>query len=393
MKELHGYGLERGNVWLPVAITILASTVGLAGTDLLLPGLPLLAAAMPGSPVDAQLVVASYVAGLGLGLIVLGELGERYSVRLVLPVALLAFGCVSLLATSLETLRELAILRVLQGVFGAAGAVFAPAVIAEAFSRERAIRAMGMLGAFESLVPGFAPIVGLWIILAFGWQATFSVLGAASLCLALCALLCWREMPGPSEHRGGVGYLKLLRNGRFLGWASAHALALAALLSLVFAAPASFDLIVADGERPFLLMQAAGVSTFFVVSMSAGWISERIGFARTVHAGSMLMLGSAVAMLALHLSGTTAGWAFVAAFIPMNVGLGLRGPTGFYAAISEAPRDPSRASAVVLVLSLIVAALAAAAGAPLIESGFLAPAAISIVLMLAVAGLNARLLK
>jgi len=379
--------------WTAVAITILASTAGLAGTDLLLPGLPALADSLPGTPAQAQLVIASYVGGLGLGLVLLGELGSRFSIRAVLPVAMALLAATSFLATTCETLAELVALRFAQGVFGAAGAVFAPGVIADVFPRERAVRAMGMLGAFESLVPGFAPILGLWIILVFGWQGTFSVIGVAALALAIATVASWRRMPGRSTHHGATGYRLLARNPRFLGMASSHALALAALLSIVFAAPASFDQITDHGERVFLAMQAIGVSTFFVVSLSAGWIAERYGFARTVGAGSQLMLFAALALLALDASGVTAGWAFIVAFVPLNVGLGLRGPTGFYAAIAAAPGDTSRASAVVLLLSLVGAALAAALGAPFIEHGFLAPAAISTAMMSLVMFLNRRLLR
>jgi len=392
MTEITHQPSRSGPRWVPVAITILASTAGLAGTDLLLPGIPALATALPGSNADAQLVIASYVAGMGVGLILLGELGARYSIRNVLPAALLLFAATSLIALQVETLRQLVAVRFAQGIFGAAGAVFAPSVIAEVFPRERAVSAMGMLGAFESLIPGFAPIAGLAIIMAFGWQGTFSILGAAALSLGLAAALGWQLMPGRREHHDGAGYSKLARKPRFMGLASTHALSLSALLSVVFAAPASLSIMTQYGGRWFLAMQAIGVSTFFVVSMLAGRISGRFGLAPTVRAGSQLMLVASLAIVTLDLLDVRAGWAYIAAFVPLNAGFGLRGPTGFYAALAEAATDTSRASAVILVMSLLGAALAAAIAAPFIDSGFFAPALISSCLMLTVAAMNRRLL-
>ena len=60
---------------LGFALIASATALGIAGTDLVLPAVPSLPAALGGTPARAQLVLAAYVAGTGLGLLLFGELG------------------------------------------------------------------------------------------------------------------------------------------------------------------------------------------------------------------------------------------------------------------------------------------------------------------------------
>ncbi len=70
------------------ALIASATALGFAGTDLVLPAVPSLPAALGGTPARAQLVLAAYVAGTGLGLLLFGELGARIDPRKALVVSL-----------------------------------------------------------------------------------------------------------------------------------------------------------------------------------------------------------------------------------------------------------------------------------------------------------------
>jgi len=67
----------RGRI-VAFALIATCAVLGLAGTDLVLPAVPSLPAALGGTPAQAQLVLAAYVAGAGAGLLVFGELGARF---------------------------------------------------------------------------------------------------------------------------------------------------------------------------------------------------------------------------------------------------------------------------------------------------------------------------
>lgn len=115
------------------ALLILGTTLGIAGTDLILPAIPQLPELMGGSQAMAQLVLATFVAGTCAGLILFGELGARFDQRDLFVASLIAYGCVSLVCLFAPTLPVLVALRFLQGLSGAAAAVFAPGMIRPCF--------------------------------------------------------------------------------------------------------------------------------------------------------------------------------------------------------------------------------------------------------------------
>ena len=81
-------------------------------------------------------------------------------------------------------------------------------------------------------------------------------------------------------------------------------------------------------------------------------------------------------MLAYALAGGGSPWAITALFIPVNSGLGLRGPPGFYRAVLAAHGDDARGSALVILGIMAATALGTAAVAPFIERG-LVPVALA----------------
>src|SRR6187397_2224543 len=63
------------------ALIVSGTVLGIAGTDLILPAIPSLPAALGGTAERAQLVLASYVFGTLVGLLIFGELGARRDPR------------------------------------------------------------------------------------------------------------------------------------------------------------------------------------------------------------------------------------------------------------------------------------------------------------------------
>src|SRR6202041_3242166 len=146
------------------ALIASATALGIAGTDLVLPAVPSLPAALGGTPARAQLVLAAYVAGTGLGLLLFGELGARIDPRHALVISPALYALASLGAAFVSSLDALIALRFVQGAASAAPAVFAPGFIRALLSEGRALRMIGLLGSVESLVPALAPIAGAWLL-------------------------------------------------------------------------------------------------------------------------------------------------------------------------------------------------------------------------------------
>lgn len=354
---------------LVLLLVISCTVLGLAGTDLVLPAVPGLPDVLGGSVGQSQLVLAAFVAGGGLGLLVFGALGARLDQRDLLIASMLAYALVSFAASRAGTLSQLIILRFVQGVVSSAAAVFAPGMIRVMFSERGAIRAIGALSSIESLTPALAPVLGVWLLHTFGWQASFNVLALFAAFAAAALLIVRQRIPNVHPPRSGAGFLPLLANGVFMRYALSQALTLGALLVFVFGAPAVITKTMGGTLGDFIVMQVSGITTFIIAANIAELLVDRFGAERMIMSGSLVSLAGIVAITVYAFAGGGQPWMLVPLFIPMNFGLGLRGPPGFFRAILAADGDDGRGSALVILFVLLIAALGTAAVAPFILAG------------------------
>ncbi|MEZ5947346.1 MAG: MFS transporter [Hyphomonas sp.] len=361
---------------LAFALLILGTTLGIAGTDLVLPAVPDLPATPGGSAAMAQLVLAAFVAGGCVGLILFGELGARIDQRGLLVSSLVAYALVSLGCALAPSLPSLIGLRFLHGLSGAAAAVFAPGMIRTMFDARGAVRALGLMGSVESLTPALAPVAGVWL-LAFGWNSSFYVIAVLSLLVAGLIHLRRASLPAPPPTRGKGSYVRLLSNPVFLRYALSQACTLGGLLIFVFGAPAMMTKALGGSLDDFILMQVTGIAFFIVGSNIAGRLVDRFGPERMILFGSALSALGLVALLAYGLSGGSAPVMIAALFVPVNLGLGFRGPPGFFRAVLASGGDDARGAALVILFILGTTAIGTAIAAPYVTLGLAPLAAIA----------------
>jgi len=357
----------------PLAFYLIAAStaLGIAGTDLVLPAVPILPRAIGGTAESAQFVLAAFTGGAATGLLLFGELGARFDQRRLLVLSLLAYAALSIACGFSPTLGALVVLRFFQGAAGAAAAVFAPGMIRAHYGDDRAIAAIGLLGSIEAMAPALAPIVGSWLVAWAGWRSTFHVIAGLGLLLALILHLLRDRLPRPLPRGGIGGYRPLLRNAAFLRQALSHAFTLGALLIIVFGAPTVFVTVLGGTLADFVLLQILGISTFAVASNLTGRLVAQFGAERLILAGTGLTAAGTFAILAYALAGGADPRVVAGLFVPVNVGLGLRGPPGFHAAIVAAD-DDARGAALLVVAILLTAAIGTAAVAPFITLGLVA---------------------
>ncbi len=356
---------------LVLTLLLLGTTLGLAGTDLVLPAVPQLPAVLGGDAALAQLVLAAFVAGAAAGLLLFGWLGAIADQKRLLTASLFAYAAVSALATAVPSLAGLVAVRFVQGLVGAAAAVFAPGMIRSLYDPHGAVRALGLMGSIESLVPALAPLAGVGLLHAFGWQGSFWTIAVLSLAAAAAAVALGRSIPAVTARRHSGSYARLLTRPVYLRYALSHACTLGALLVFVFGAPAVIVGPLGGSLSDFIVLQVSGIAFFIVGANTAGRLVARFGAERVIVAGSVLSAFGALAIFAYALAGGTQILVVTALFVPMNMGLGFRGPPGFYQAVVASDGDDARGSALVLLAVLLVAALGTAAVAPFITVGLL----------------------
>jgi len=355
------------------ALLVCGTVLSLAGIDLVLSAIPSLPNSISGSIESAQLVLAIFAAGTAIGLLIFGELGARLDQRYLLIGALVLYAALSYLAAQSQSINQLVTIRFFQGLASSAPAVFAPGMIRSLFDRRGALKAIGLMGSIESLTPAFAPVVGAWLLTFADWRASFFVTAALALVLAIAisfyggALLSSRS--NTNKLRDKASYLSLFVNRKFMRHGLSHACTLGGLLIFVFGAPTVITTGMGGELSTFVIMQLIGISLFITSANLSDRLVEKFGAESMILSGSILAAAGCLALYLFSVFGNGDPRWFWLLFAPVNLGLGLRGPPGFYQAIVATGDNDSRGAALLILLILGVAAGGTAIVAPFISLG------------------------
>jgi MFS family permease len=357
------------------ALIIAGTILGLAGTDLVLPAVPTLPEYIKGTLSQAQLVLAAFTGGTAIGLLVFGELGARYDKKSLLLGTLAAYSITSFLCSFSGTILELVGYRVVQGFFAAAPAVFAPGLIRLLFDDRRALRALGLMGSIESVVPALAPVAGTWLLHYTDWRASFFITAGLTFLLSIIWLFTPALPTGSAVQQDKVSsssYWVLLRSGPFLRYALSQAFTLGGLLIFVFGAPTVITIGMNGSLSDFVIMQVIGITLFIIASNTVHSLVERFGPEWTIWFGSGLAATGSVAILIYALVTPNREPAMLwILFAFVNLGLGVRGPPGFYQAIIASGDNDARGAALVILLVFATTSIGTALLAPFITLGLL----------------------
>ncbi|WP_422179546.1 MFS transporter [Aestuariivita sp.] len=142
--------------------------------DAMLPALPEIGRELsPQALNQAQLILTSFVLGIGIGTFFTGPLSDAFGRRnvIVAGTALYIFGAaIAYFSTSLEVVL---FARVLQGLGAAAPRIVSLAVVRDLYSGREMARIVSVAMMIFTIFPAFAPLIGAGIIALSGWRSIF----------------------------------------------------------------------------------------------------------------------------------------------------------------------------------------------------------------------------
>jgi hypothetical protein len=174
----------------------------------------------------------------------------------------------------------------------------------------------------------------------------------------------------------------VLANRRFVRLALSHALCIGALLMFVASAPQLMVHMLKLQASAFAALQVLGVAAFIVTASQSGRIARRLGHGGAVHLGAWIQLGLCAALLAGAAFTVPPYWAVALFWAGFCAALGVRGPPAFGDALTLAPEQLGRASALLTLGLLCVGALGTQGVAPYMAGTSMLPLAAAMLLML-----------
>jgi DHA1 family bicyclomycin/chloramphenicol resistance-like MFS transporter len=142
--------------------------------DAMLPALPDIAAQLtPDSTNYAQLVITSFVLGMGAGTLVTGPLSDAFGRKPVILVFSALYIVGAGLAWAASSMELLIAARIIQGLGAAGPRVVSMALIRDLYTGREMARIISFAMLVFTIFPAVAPLIGQGIITLFDWRAIF----------------------------------------------------------------------------------------------------------------------------------------------------------------------------------------------------------------------------
>jgi MFS transporter, DHA1 family, multidrug resistance protein len=381
-----------------VALLSLTTSLTALSIDAILPALRDLGTALAVADTrDTQLVVILFIFGMVFGEIFFGPLSDAIGRKKAILLGLAIFGLGAVVAMTADSLEQVLLGRIIQGVGCAGPKIAARALIRDQFAGPAMARIMSFIFMVFILVPMLAPALGQLILTVADWRAVFLVFLALAAVVALWLGLRQPETLDPARRiRLSLPTLLvngalILRHAKVMAYTFAAGLIFGALLLYVSTAPAMFfDLYGIDETFPlYFAIIASGVG---LASFSNSQLVMRYGMHRlsVIALGGLAVFSGALLGLAVLTAGVPPFAAFMAlCFLAFCcVGL-LFGNLNAMAMQSLGRVAGLGASVIASVSSLVAVILSVSLGRfydmtvfPL-ASGFLLAGAVSLALVLA----------
>ena len=163
--------------------------------DAMLPALPEIGIQLSPDDVNrAQLILTSFVLGMGIGTFFTGPLSDAFGRKPVIIAGAALYIVSAGVAWASSSLELVLISRVVMGLGAAGPRVVAIAIVRDLYSGREMARMMSIAMMIFTLVPAIAPMLGQFVILIAGWRGIFAAFALFALIIALWTML---RLPEP----------------------------------------------------------------------------------------------------------------------------------------------------------------------------------------------------
>lgn len=231
----------------------LLAALGPLCIDLYLPALPALAADLETPTATAQLSLTAGLLGLGLGQLLFGPLSDKMGRLRPLTLSLILLVIASVGCALAQSIDQLLLARLFEGLGGAGGAVLSRAIARDMYSGHDLTRFFAMLMLVNGLAPIAAPVLGGALMSFLDWRGLFMVLALIPLLLLIMVRMKLQETLPPDHRSQG----SLLSSWGALGKVVTHRPFMGFCLTQGFMMSGMFAYI---GASPFVLQQIYGLS-------------------------------------------------------------------------------------------------------------------------------------
>jgi DHA2 family multidrug resistance protein len=164
-----------GNRAAITVCVILATLMQALDTTIANVALPYMQGSVSASQDQIDWVLTSYIVAAAIMTPPTGFLAGRFGLKRLFLVSVAGFTVASMLCGMAQSLVEIVLFRVLQGLFGAALVPLSQTVLLNINSKERQGSAMALWGVAVMAGPVLGPVLGGWLTEAYSWRYVFYI--------------------------------------------------------------------------------------------------------------------------------------------------------------------------------------------------------------------------
>jgi MFS transporter, DHA2 family, multidrug resistance protein len=290
--------LQRGLITVCVMMATIMQALDITIANV---ALPYMQGSLSATLDQVSWVLTSYIVAAAIMTAPVGWLAGRFGIKQVLVTCATGFTAASMLCGIAQSVEEIVLFRVLQGMFGAALVPLSQAVMLEIYPPERRGWAMSLWGMGVMIGPIMGPTLGGWLTDAYSWRWVFFINLPFGIATALGLVAFMHQTPSrslPFDWFGfatlsvAIGSLQLmLDRGEQLGWfdsgeilleAAVAAAALYYFLSHVLTTKHPFVPIQIFKDRNFVIgltfMFVCGVMLLATAALLANFLQNIMGY-------------------------------------------------------------------------------------------------------------------
>jgi len=263
-----------------------------------------------------------------------------------------------------QTISQLIVMRIGQGLFSAAEAVLVYAIIHDYFEDADMVRALAIYGMAVALAPATAPIIGGYIHVWLGWRFNFILI---ALIGCLTTLMIWRVLPETSTPQGSdiqLGrivrdYGNLLGNKHFMNYAVMTGAGSGFIMAMVTSGPFILISYLGVPVQNYGLFMVGPVSTYIISNLITRQLVGRFDMVTILKTGIGIAAIGALSLALMVFSDNVSLAGLVSIFSLTTFGLGPVWAIAPMKALHTTDRPTGIASAMINTVPMIMGALAA----------------------------------
>jgi DHA2 family multidrug resistance protein len=173
----HGAAVDKrlGNKFLVAVATMLATVMQVIDQTIANVALPHMQGGLAATQDQITWVLTSYIIAAAIAMPMTGWLSGRFGRKRIFLLSVVGFTIASGLCGAAQTLTQIVVFRLLQGVFGAALVPLSQAILLDVFPREQRGSAMAFWGVGIMVGPILGPTLGGYLTDNFDWRWVFYI--------------------------------------------------------------------------------------------------------------------------------------------------------------------------------------------------------------------------